>query len=71
MTIVRLTEDDYEDALALLSFNTLDAADVEVIIDLEESEAQELSRSGRTDTRCRQSGRELTLLAPTYSALDE
>jgi hypothetical protein len=68
--LVHLTDDDYTDALELLSFNTLDNCGSEVIVDLDETEAQTLRTEGAVDTWCAHSGREMRLIAPWYDPAD-
>ncbi len=66
MSIVHLTQEDYEDALELASFNTLDNDGIEIVVDLDETEAAQLQAEGVVDTTCARTGRDLTLLAPDY-----
>ena len=64
--IVHLTEDDYSDALLLLSFDTLTSDGFEIVVDLDEDEALQLRESGRVETVCARGGQDLVLLAPDY-----
>lgn len=61
MTRVHLTDEDVADALDLLSFNTLDEDGMEVIVDLDEAEAEQLRATGAVETVCAHTGRPLKL----------